>query len=192
MKVDTISVKYLNKKDIKSDETYVVGLKKIKKSRGETVKAYVGNVPYAYYKTKGYYGMLTLLFDNAMRPKNSYLDSYPIILKGKVILKAWDNIKDPFVVVSQEDFEAYSDFLYNKKDRDEVQKKYLDEWDWTCHNRQPEKIFAGEDGAFRLPGNIARSLKSDKDWAMAKRARASWQILEENGILDNAIVHNKA
>lgn len=191
MKVETISVKYLNKKDIKPDETYVIGFAKVAKNRAATIEAYTGvkTTRYRYYNTKGYFGLQTLLFDQVMGKHNTY----PICFVGSELLKAWPNMiksKHPFVVVSEKDFDAYSDFLYNKKDMDEVQEKYNNEWDWTCHERQPEKIFAGEYGAFSLPRHLARDLKSNKDWEMAKRAHASWRTLKDNGILDNSVVHN--
>jgi len=190
MKVETIKVKYLNKRDIKPDQSYVVGLIKVANNMNDTVKAYMGVSPkYSYYKTKGYFGMQTMLFDHVLNSRSTYA----ISLSGKDILDNWSKMKKskhPFAIVTEEDFNAYTGFLYNPKDKDEVRAAHNERWDWCCHEENPEKIFAGDSDAWRLPRQIANQLKSDKDWEMAKRARASWQILEDNGILDNTVVHN--
>jgi len=191
MKVETISVKYLAKKDIKPDQEYVLGLSKVANNMNDTVKAYLGVIPkFSYYKTKGYFGMQTMLFDHVLDHRGS---TYAISLSGKELLDNWSTMKKskhPFAIVTEQDFKAYSGFLYNPVDTAEVRKDHNERWDYTCHNVNTAEIFAGESGAFRLPRHIARDLKSDRDWEMAKRARANWQMLEQNGILDNTVIHN--
>ena len=191
MEVKTISIKYLGKDDIQSGKKYVVGLQKVCSNMNATVKAYFGQeMQYSYYKTKGYFGLIGTLFDKVL---DNY-DTYSISdISGDDLKAHWDNVVSSghkFAVVENSQFDSYIDFLYNDRDKQETSKEYHEQWDYTCHEKQPEKIFGGQSDAFTLPRHIARSLKSDRDWAMAKRVRINWQQLVNDGIMADTLVHN--